>query len=87
MWKGKKDKDAKAAGGKQRGARGERTKPSGGLAGMMGMDPSMGVDMGGDDDDFEAELAKLTGMGGKSGKGKVCHELSWNLGAPLIHLL
>ena len=76
MWKGKKDKDVKPAGGRQREGRGERTKPSGGLAGMMGMDPSMGMDMGGDDDDFEAELAKLTGMGGNSGKGKVRHALN-----------
>ena len=75
MWKGKKDKEAKPAGGRQRGGRGEKTKPSGGLASMMGMDPSMGMGMGGDDDDFEAELAKLTGMGGKSGKGKVRHAL------------
>ena len=65
MFKGKKDKGGKAAGG-----RGDKPKPkhTGALAGMMGMDP--GLDLGGDDD-FEAELAKITGATVKSGKGKV----------------
>ncbi|KAI6657930.1 Coiled-coil and C2 domain-containing protein 1-like [Oopsacas minuta] len=67
--KEKKDKDVKQVGGRQRGGRGGDKPKQSGLAGLMGMDPSMGA--GGDDDnDFEAELAKLTGMGGKSGKAK-----------------
>ena len=70
--KPKKDKDTKAGGGgRQRGGRGDKPKHTSGLAGLMGMDPGMGMAEGGNDDDFEAELAKLTGMGGKAAKSKV----------------
>ena len=70
--KPKKDKDTKAGGGgRERGGRGDKPKHTSGLAGLMGMDPGMGMAEGGDDDDFEAELAKLTGMGGKAAKSKV----------------
>ena len=77
--KGKKDKDTKTGGGRQRGVRGDKPKHTGGLAGLMGMDSGMGAGEGGDDDDFEAELAKLTGMGGKTGKAKVTTETNNNL--------
>ena len=73
--KGKKEKDVKPGGGRQRGGRGDKPKHTGGLAGLMGMDSGTGMGEGGDDDDFEAELAKLTGMGGKAGKGKVTYLL------------